>query len=214
MLRNSNENASRLAQSIENLATRIVNEKLKNEVRTTVPGYILSFDPVKQRASVQVGVEKLLISGESVSPPPIIQCPVCIYGASGGAIEVEVSKGDECLIHFSMRCIDGWREQGGIAPLVRIERFRESDAFVVLAPRSSANAITSYSNDGIKIRSKDGSNYVWVKSNGEVEINGAKVTSSGNVITAAGTDLDAFKAEYDLHTHSHGDPSGTTSTPL
>lgn len=211
-------------QSVRTGLARLVNtaidEKLKNDVRTTIPGYVLAFDPNTQYAEIQIGLQRLDIHGKSYRPPPIANCPVCVYGGSGGVLEVEINEGDEVLIHFSMRCIDGWRSQGGVAPLVSVERFREADAFAVLAPRSSAKKIANYSNNGMKLRSLDGTRHVWLKKDGSIEVlstidaivNGATITTGGNVITAAGTDLDAFKAEYDAH--KHNETGSQTSTPV
>ena len=208
-----------LREGLKQLVTGAISEALKDQIRTTIPGRVIEFDPATQLATVQVGVQRLMVSGDTYTPPPIVRCPVCVYGASGGIVEVAIEPGDEVLIHFSMRCIDGWRREGGVAPLVSVERFREADAFAVLAPRSMPNVIDGYANDGIRIRSKDGDVYVWVKGDGTVEIeapagatiNGAQVTSSGNVITASGTDLDAFYAEYLAHIHS-GVTTGSGNT--
>lgn len=51
-----------------------------------------------------------------------------------------------------------------------------------------------------------------IETSGSVTINGATVTSGGNVITKNGTDLDQLKADFDAHKHSQvkkgGDISG------
>ncbi len=229
------------------LLNTAIDEKLKNEVRTTIPGHVLEFDQETQLAKLQIGIQLLNIDGKTFTPPPIIRCPVQVYGGTGGVVEVEIKKGDECLIHFSMRCIDGWRTQGGVAPLLKIERFRETDAFAVVGFRSLPKVITQYSNEGIKLRSLDGTRYVWLRNDGSIEFvnpncsiimdddgtitasngsgtftlqsggdidaNGATITTGGNVITAAGTDLDAFKAEYDGHQHT-GNQGSPTSPPI
>lgn len=218
-----------MLEVIEEMVDVKIDEANKSAIRTTIPGFITAFNQVNQLATVQVGVQSLKVSGETVNPPPIVQCPVCIYGASGGLVEVEIQPGDECLIHFSMRCIDGWRIQGGIAPLVSVERYRMSDAFVMLAPRSLPNVIEGFSNDGIKVRSVDGTKYTWWKSSGEIEsnngngnmtllasgdadINGCTINTSGNVITASGTDLDQLRDTYNSHNHP-GDSGGSTGSP-
>lgn len=217
-----------ISESLRRLLETAFAEKFKNEIRTTIPGHILDFDAGTQLATVQIGIERLDIHGKSYNPPPIVNCPLCIYGGTGGVLEVQIAEGDECLIHFSQRCIDGWRQQGGISPLVKLERFREADAFAVLAPRSSKNAIAGYSNDGIKLRSLDGTVYAWLKNDGTVELkndngtltiqpggdinaNGCIIDTGGNVTTDSGTDLDAFKAEYDAHVHG-GVQSGAATT--
>lgn len=209
-------------------------------VRTSVPGYVLEFEPDRQYATLQVGIQRLDIAGRTYTPPPIVNCPVCIYGSAGGAIETKIEKGDEVLILFSMRCIEGWRNQGGVAPLTSIELFRESDAFAVLAPRSSKNVITGYSNDGIRVRSLDGTRYVWLKDDGTIEMknengsfsmapggdidaNGATIDTSGNVITADDADLNAIRdklneliGRFNDHTHTgnQGSPTPLIGDPV
>jgi len=240
MSNNGAESKNDLRASLTRLLKKATHEAAKSDIRTTIPGYFLAFDEEKQLAEVQIGVERLTVFGEALTPPPIVKCPVCIYGASGGVIEVEIKRGDECLIHFSQRAIDGWRSQGGVAPLTSVELYPERDAFVGLAPRSAGNAISGYTNNGIRMRSLDGAKHVHIKNNDDIETknangvatlkangdfdaNGAKMTSDGKVVTAAGVDLDDFKAEYDAHMHpgtgtliaptGGGPVSGNTGTP-
>ena len=58
----------------------------------------------------------------------------------------------------------------------------------------------------------NGSASLTAKTDGNIVMNGAKVTPEGRMITANGVDLDSFYQEYKAHTHScpHG---GRTSTP-
>lgn len=221
-----NDTYHSLREDLTDMAHSVVDSKLKNEVRTTIPGNIQAFDAETQLATVQIGIQRLNTNGKAFTPPPVIRCPVCVYGAAGGLVEVQINKGDECLIHFSMRCIDGWRQQGGVAPLVSVERFRHSDAFAVLAPRSMPNVVEGYDNSGIKIRSLDGTRYVWLQNdgtiscdngngnltllpNGNVDANGCTINTSGNVITASGTDLDQLRAIYNSHNHGGAGPTPT-----
>ncbi|MCP5016597.1 MAG: hypothetical protein GY938_15240 [Ketobacter sp.] len=47
---------------------------------------------------------------------------------------------------------------------------------------------------------------------GMCTVNGCQITPTGNVITASGSNLDVLKSFVEAHTHTHGDPAGTTST--
>lgn len=53
-----------------------------------------------------------------------------------------------------------------------------------------------------------------LKSSGEMDINGCTVTTSGNVITSIGTNLDEFKALYDAHQHTEQGNGQPTSPPI
>lgn len=216
-------------ESLTRLLETLATETLKNSVRTALPANIVSFDPETQLASVQIAINRVTLKGEAKKDPVIKNCPVCVYGAAGGLVEVKIEEGDECLIMFSMRCLDNWRNEGGIARPAKFSIMPEKDAFVLLAPHSKPNAIEGYSNDGIKIRSLDGNNYSWVKDDGTIElqnengiatlepggnavINGCTIDTSGNVITANGTNLDELRDIYNTHTHT-GDSGGSTTGP-
>lgn len=52
-----------------------------------------------------------------------------------------------------------------------------------------------------------------ITSSGNTTVNGCVITPSGNVITANGTDLDAFKAQYDAHGHATVPALGAKAPP-
>lgn len=49
---------------------------------------------------------------------------------------------------------------------------------------------------------------------GNCNINGATIDTSGNVITAAGTDLDALKAVFNIHLHDKANSTGSATPPI
>ncbi len=56
--------------------------------------------------------------------------------------------------------------------------------------------------------------YFRLAVSGDMDVNGCIIDSeTGNVTTKAGTDLDAFKAAYDVHIHAHGTPNTGPPTP-
>lgn len=197
--------------------------ELMKGVSTSIPGYVLAFDPVRQLAQVQVGVERVDINNASFTVPPIIEVPVCFIGGDY-CVEYQIDPGCEGLIQFSQRCIDGWLQSGGIAanPIGRFHSMQ--DALFVPGFRSLPNALPDFQNDGIRLRNSTGDQFAWLKSDGSiaiengaghiriaadgtVTINGATVTLGGDVQTAGGVSLD---------THVHGGVtpgSGNTGVP-
>jgi hypothetical protein len=173
---------------------------------TCIPGHILTFDPTRQMAQVQIGVQRVDINDATFTPPPIIEVPVQFSGGDWH-LEFELNPGDEGMIHFAQRCVDGWIQTGGVAanPIARFHN--PQDAFFAPGYRSQPNKLPAFQNNGIRLASRDGSQFAWLKNDGTVSvenpaghiriavdgtvtINGATITPGGDVITAAGISLD------------------------
>lgn len=145
-------------------------------VSTSVPGHVLSFDPVLQRAQVRIGIQKVTVNGNTVSPPPIADVPVLFPGGTQFTVTHQINPGDEGLIVFSQRCIDGWKQTGGVAtnPLARFHDTH--DAFFIPGFRPLSTRISDFANDGIRMQSRDGSKHVWIKSSGDIELSNGPAT--------------------------------------
>lgn len=196
---------------------RVVFREMMKDVCTSIPGHVLTFDPVTQTAQIQVGILRFDVNGASFEPPPIVHVPVSFAGSRDWVIEHEIQPGTEGMIHFSQRCIDGWCQTGGVAdnPVGRFHDY--SDAVFVPGIRSLPNAIPDWSNDGIRLRNRAGSQFVWLKADGSVNMeNGAghirlgadgTVTINGVTINPSGlvhTGNDVTAGSVSLKTHKHG----------
>jgi len=212
------------------------------DIGITVPGYLLAFDPDTQLAQVQIGVEGVNKDGETYNPPALIECPVYVYGGAY-CVEVELVPETEGIILFSQRCIEGWKQTGGVAKET-IARFNDfSDCYFLPGLRSQAGKITGHQNNGIRLRNADGSNYIWLKNDGTGAIKltsfevDAATTFKGTAtfendvtmqksldvtedITADGTvhgetDVTGGAADISLtaHTHAVTTAPGTTGAP-
>ena len=175
------------------------------DVATSTVGHVLAFDPVTQLAQLQIGIVKVAATGETFEPVAVVECPVYFAGGSSFMLEHQIDDGCEGVILFGQRCIDGWRETGGIAqqPIVRYHDI--NDAMFLPGMRSKPNALSDFQNDGIRMRNADGSNYVWLKSDGSIRVKG---------------DLFINDEPYDAHVHGFGtyaaggDPvSGSSGVP-
>lgn len=167
--------SSRTQAEYSKMLRGIFGEYLKDNMRTSVPGHVLSFDPVTQMAEVQIGL--MLEDRLGVQQPrrPIIHVPVQFWGAAGGTLECRVATNTEGVLFFSQECIDSWVDQGGVAVKSEPRRFSINDAYFIPGVRSIPGAITDFSNDGIRLRSNDGSAYFWIHDDKSLEIGGVSL---------------------------------------
>lgn len=168
------------ALNATNLQVESFRELMKS-VCTCIPGYVSALldNGKNQRVQVQIGVQRVDINGAVFNPPPIIDVPVLFPGGDY-VIEYEIAQGCEGMIFFSQRCVDGWKNTGGIAanPLGRFHHMQ--DAFFVPGFRSLAGVITDFQNNGIRIRDKTGTRNIWIKNDGSIVVkNGAAITTYG-----------------------------------
>lgn len=176
--------------------------ELMKDAGTSITGYILAFDTKTQLAQVQIGVSSRDRKGNEIIPDPIIECPVEFSGGGGWSFEHKLIPGDEGLIIFSQRCLDGWIQTGGVAnnPVARFHD--KQDACFIPGVRSKPNAIKDFQNNGIRLRNTDASVYHWLKDDGSIEsVNGSgyiRLLSSGVV------DINGFLVQ----------PSGAATSPV
>lgn len=179
--------------------------EMMKSVGTNIPGHILSFDKDTQMAQVQIGIEQADANGKFSKPAPLIE--VYVYMPGGDFIvECQIDEGTEGLIVFSQRCIDGWTDTGGIAknPIMRFHDM--SDAFFLPGVKSQPNKVSSFENNGIRLRNKDGSKYVWLKNDGDVEISANNVEITSTTLKHNGVNIG--------DTHTHGGSATAPTGPI
>lgn len=193
--------------------------EMSKNIGTSIPGHVTAFDASRQMAQVQIGIKINRTDGTKIIPSALIEVPVYFTGSGDFIIEHEVGIGTEGLILFSQRCIDEWINAGGVAdnPVPRFHSL--DDAVFIPGIRSQPNKIATFSNDGIKLRNKTGSQSIHLKANGDIDIAAANINITGNIIhtgdqTSTGTitgdvDVIAGTKSGKLHTHvTSTDPSG------
>jgi len=192
------------------------NELMKS-VGTSIPGSILAFDPATQLAQIQIGIVRLDVNGQTYTPPPIIECPVQFSGGDW-TLEYELHAGNEGLCVFSQRCIDGWRDTGSVAeqPIVRFHDI--NDAMFIPGIRSQVGKITDFANNGIRIRNKAGSHYIWLKNDGTITSTNGTATDTlapdGTVTRTNGAGSIVLGADGTVTINGVTiDPSGTITMP-
>lgn len=215
--------------------------ELMKDVCTSIPGHVMTFDPLTQRAQVQIGVLRVDVNDASFALKPIIEVPVYFPGGDF-CVEYQIDPECEGDILFSQRCIDGWIQSGGVAanPIGRFHNMQ--DAMFLPGFRSQPNVLPSFQNNGVRMRNRAGTQFVWLKNDNSISmdnglakfdvladgttlmqngagmfqlladgsflINGLTITPDGNIITAAGVNLN-------LHIHSGVTPgSGNSGAPV
>lgn len=193
--------------TLADLTKRAFSEMMK-DVATSIPGHVLAFSPSTQLAQLQIGVSRVDKSGKRFDPPPLIECPVYVPGGNH-AIEIQIDPGDEGMILFSQRCIDAWVNTGGIAenPILRFHDF--SDAYFLPGIRSQPNVLPDFQNNGVRMRNRTGSKYIWLKNNGDIVLSGENVNIISSTLTHNGINMG------DDHKHSDVQSGGSnTGGPL
>ena len=172
-------------------------------IYTSLPGVIISYDPATNTASVQPAIQGIFYqSNQGVSQsqfvnlPTLIYCPVIFQHGGGVWSTYPITKGDECLISFSCRCIDAWWQNGAynattdaIIPGRPLEfRMHDlSDGFVQVGPCSVPNVIPNISTTSFQLRTASGTTYIEINpTNNQVNIVGA---ASLNVNTTGNTNI-------------------------
>ncbi len=129
-----------------------------------MPGEIQAFDPAAMTCQVQptikIPVRQLDGSIESAALPLLVDCPVQFPSGGNCSLTFPVAPGDECLVVFASRCIDGWWQSGGVQEQAELRMHDLSDGFVLLGFRSKPRALAGISAAATQLRSEDGSTYI------------------------------------------------------
>ncbi len=131
------------------------------EIWTALPGIVQGFDPVAMTVSVQPSVQGS-VSDErgkatAVNLPLLVDVPVSFPCGGGFTLTHPVKGGDECLVVFSSRCIDGWWQDGGVAPAPDSRMHDLSDGFAIVGPRSQAGKLNPpVDTENVQLRTDDG----------------------------------------------------------
>ena len=194
----------------------------RNDIHTALPAKVVSCDG--HSATVQLMITQVMKGGETLALPPLVDVPVGFYRGGGFCVTVPVKAGDEGLVIFAERCIDGWYVSGQqSAPLDT--RFHDySDAFFLPQGSSQPNRIPDYSADSLSMQTDDGSTFIRIKPGkiliqGDIEHTGNRTQQgnslvngdhsvNGNSESSGGTIKHNGKDIGDTHTHSGVETGG------
>ena len=109
-------------------------------LHTALPAIIVSFDADERTVTAQPTIQRVFSEGEGLSGahnlPPCVDVPVVFPMGGGYELTFPVSAGDECLLIFAERCIDGWFTTGQPTPPQDYRQHDLSDAFAIVGVRS------------------------------------------------------------------------------
>lgn len=205
---------------------------------TALPCIISSFNETAITVECVPSIQGTFVQPEDgtqkfVTMPTLVDVPVVYPRGGGYTMTFPIKKGDECLVVFSSRCIDGWWSSGDTSPPTERRMHDLSDGFAIVGPFSQKTKIANVSTTTAQFRSddstvmveldKDGgiatvkaptqivldSPTVLIKASSQVTVQSPAVHASGQIIS----DGDVTAAHISLDSHTHiGVTSGSGSS--
>lgn len=176
------------------------------DIHTALPARIVSYDG-GQTVTVEVMIRQSSETG-AIEIPPLIDVPVQFSRAGGFCFTVPIVAGDEGLVIFAERCIDGWWATGEKSDPMDARMHDYSDAFFIPGVSSRKKALPNLFMDGASIQTDDGSTFLRI-TNGRVLIKG-DIEHTGSMKTTGviiGQDVKTDNG-ISLKNHNHPDPHG------
>ena len=210
---------------------RVYLRAMQARLWTAIPGIVTQYPGAA--GAMTVNVQPTVInrvrnpdgSFAEVPMPVLLDCPVLWQGGGGVTATFPIAAGDECLVVFSSRCIDGWWHQGGVQTAPEVRMHSLSDGFALIGVRSLPNTFTPPASAAALI-SNDGQTYITlnptskavaVHAPGGINLNGVTIDSNGNLTSPATitgtTDVVGGGKHLKTHTHSGVTPGAGTSGP-
>ena len=138
-----------------------IEQTIRAQVHTSVPGIVRSYDPATKRARVQPALRLLVAEGDTVTghdKPPILDVPVQQRATGGWMIHQQLDEGDTVLLLFSERGVEQFKAAWGqVVDPARGTFFAERDAFAI---PWGVEDIAPVSDSGVVIQNADGTVYV------------------------------------------------------
>lgn len=138
------------------------------ELRVALPARIIKYNG-DGTAQVEVMINQISQDNKAVAIPVLSDVPVQMWAYGAFSITAEPQAGDEGLVHFADRCIDGWWHSGNKSVPLDVRMHDLSDAFFSLGYRSQPKALKIVSNT---MHIGSDSSYVRLNNDGTIEIKG------------------------------------------
>ena len=161
-------------------------DALAAELWVALPGIVQTVGDgvVSVLPTIEMLVTKQDDTEVSTQMPVIVDCPVVYMGGGGFVATFPIQPGDEALVIFADRCIDGWWQSGKVSPQSVLRMHSLSDGFALIGPRSQLKAIPNISTSSAQLRSLDGSTYIEIAGGHVVNIvapTGLNITGPVNI---------------------------------
>lgn len=171
-------------------------DSISADIRVCLPARIVKYNG-DGTAQVEVLINQVNQNNEQVAIPLLSDVPIQMWAYGSFSITAEPKQGDEGLVHFSDRCIDGWWASGNKSIPLDNRMHDLSDAFFSLGYRSQPKALKIVSN---AMHVGSDASYIRLNENGTIEIKGK--TTFLDEVTAP--DFTTTKG-VSLNGHKHGD---------
>ena len=153
---------------------RLALEGHQAQMWTALPGIVTGFDPVAITVSVQPAVQGSVRdeSGKSknVQMPLLVDVPVVFVCGGGFSFTYPIKDGDEALVVFSSRCIDGWWQGGESTPPPSGRMHDLSDGMAIVGPRSQAKKLDPpVDTENVQLRTDNGKASLTMKPDYTIE---------------------------------------------
>ena len=182
-------------------------ESIRASMRVGLPARVKKYNG-DGTVQVELMINQIGQNNQQFVIPLLSDVPIQMLSYGPFSIVAEPQDGDEGLVHFADRCIDGWWESGNKSIPLDSRMHDLSDAFFAPGYKSKPKAL-SIVQGAMNIGNE--STYVRIKDDGTIEIKGA--TTFTDEVTAPN-----FKttAGLSLNDHTHGNVqngSGSTGKP-
>lgn len=181
---------------------RIALEGSQAQMWTALPGVVTAFDPEAMTVSVEPAVQGSVQdengNSKNVQMPLLVDVPVVFPCGGGFSLTYPIHKGDEALVVFASRCIDGWWQGGQSAPPPDSRMHDLSDGIAFVGPRSQVKKLDpAVDVENVQLRTDDGQATLTMKPDYTIETKNpqASVTlTPAGAITLEAAALVAIKA--------------------
>ena len=127
-------------------------------MRTALPGIVVSYDRLTQRARVDPAVDILLTTGAARPRATLLDVPVLWPTAGGYVVHGPLAAGDLVLLLYQSRNIDAFKQQSGRAAPPAARVMAEQD--VVALPGFCGPAFNPVASAGLVLQTQDGMSYI------------------------------------------------------
>lgn len=166
-----------------------------SEVWTAMPAIVQSFDSAKQTCVVQIAIKSLTLSKKGdrswVALKPITDVPVIFPRCGNFVLTFPLVQGDEVLVVFSSRCKASWQQNGGVQTQYEFRMHDLSDGFAIPGPASGPKLIPNFSTDTMQLRTVNGTLYVEIGANGQINIVAPQTGGQVNIIAAGKVNINS-----------------------
>lgn len=192
-------------------------------VWTAMPGIVKNVSRLGTEQTVDVQpsimgqVQREDMLWDDVVMPLCIHCPAIFPFGSLGGVTFPVSVGDECLLVFASRCIDGWWEQGGVAKQAEYRMHDLSDGFAVLGVASKPKRMAAYQPGKIELRDATRSSYMSLDpATGQIDVKTSLLRVEGPAQFVGNTQFTGTMTANGVNvgsTHRHSTSTNPSGTP-